>query len=346
MKKKVSPEFSLLLNLTRDIYKRPIISFPERVNWHLFTKLALDNNVLYYVLTKVLENNQLKIESETLRYMTRLKDLQEKRLRKLRRTLELVNEVLGDANYLLLNTYKAYPYVTHDLDLIVSDTKRAERLFNTRGFRSIPHVTTLHEAKPRDSDLIKEGFLALDLAETEKWGSIVALNKEILWLRPRKVTMCGVETRVPTLEGDLWSILAHTNFHKYQITLGDLLYVYKLSAEADWSWMAEIAAEQGGIGSFMIDVIVLNSLHHTFYGEPSPIEEYVSLSSQIDSELPYTYSFSEVTYYLMERGVMNLVKLPSYFYIRLKKRSPKLAKAYLQVVVERLGRLFIENVYY
>ena len=99
-----SPELDLILILTEDIYKKPKIPFPEKINWDNFIKLASRNKFLHHATTKLLEDERLTLEPEVSQRILQLKTSEEERYSKLRPTLEVMNAVLGDEPYLLSKT--------------------------------------------------------------------------------------------------------------------------------------------------------------------------------------------------------------------------------------------------
>lgn len=333
---------NMIFNLTGDLYKQPVVPFPEEIDYDTYcdlSKLAYSNRILYYVAVKILETHRF-YKTRIIKNAKLLKKLGDRQLLKLHRTVKLVDNALND-DYLLFKTYKSYPYVTHDIDLIVPDVARARRLLGAKGF----NLQTSAPSAP--SIFYKKGLLIVELAETVHWGSIHVVDKEILWRKPRKIMMCDVETRIPNVEADVLSILAHMNFHLYGVMLGDLLYVFKLSAQADWNSMAEQAAKHKWLRSFMNTITVLNGFHRNFYGEPSPIEKYFPfLPPRASFELPHIFSLSEVTRALAEHGLFNLAKLPSWYCERLRKKSLGLAEAYVRVVIDRIGGFFVKYVYW
>jgi len=340
LKGKRENAMKLVIACTCDIYNRkPELALPERLDSGIILgslKCAFSNKVLYLYLKNILESDLL-MEDKFKEYLNSLKKMEEINLVTLQRTMEIVDEVLGD-NYILVTTYRAYPYATHDVDLLVRDKLKTKSLFENRGFRLLP--------LPRAIELRKDGFLDLEIMETMKWGSIHVIDKEELWVKPRRVAVCGVETLVPNVEADLLTTIAHWNFQNYNITLGELFYVYSLSASADWHKMLEQVGKHGWLRSFLNTIGVLNGLHWRIYGKPSPMDVIIPFRNDVCLELPYLYSVQDVSRVLAEKGIINFVKLPSYVTEMLRKRSEGLAQAYAEVVLHHLGGFFIEHLYY
>lgn len=334
------PELNLILNLCEDIYKKPIVPLPEKVDWDRFVKIASANKVLYYVVEKILENGYLKIEDGAYERLISIKRWCEGELLRLRRTLEAANNTLGEESYLLLRTYKSYPYVTHDIDVFIEDMKRAKNLLKAAGFSEDRHFVWYVVGYS------KRGFLDIDLYARLAYHQIQVMDSEVAWSEPRTVDMEGVKTRLPSVEGDILTFLGHMSFSLYEIQLGELLYLYRLFPQADWSLIARQVRKFGWLKQFNDTTTVLSSLHHTLYGEPSPIEEYIPQKREVDLKLPYVYSFSEISRAFMKKGIIDMIRLPTYYGIRLKQGYPVFGDAYCKVVIGHLSEFFAKYVYH
>lgn len=325
---------NLIFILAADVYKRPKVSFPNRINWNKFHRLASLNKVLYYVTAKIVENRSLSMKLEIPQSLVMLEKVMENKRVKLGRTIEAADKALGQEPHLLLKTYRSYSFVSHDIDLLVQDLSRARKLFEKSGFA--PRLLW----DKRSFYIVEEELLEIEVYDKISPGSLTFIDEELSWSGFREALVEGVKTRLPSVEADITTFLADANFRTYEIAFGDLLYLYKLSAEADWGIIAEQAEKHGWLVPLKNTVAILNSLHLKIYREPSPLEKYFPLEAQVDLDLPYIPPLSQVTKALMRKGFLNFIKLPSYYSVRLKKRHEGLWQAYSEVLLGHLASFF------
>jgi len=279
-----------------------------------------------------LSNNLKKIFS-------RLQKAEDLKLIQLDNTINLLDKVLGRENYLLLNTYKSYPYATHDVDIVVKNFKKTTDALQSAG------LTLVKELLP-GIHYSKKGLLLVDIFEDVEWGSIKAVDDEIMWLGDRYVKIGDAEVRLPSFEGDILSIVAHTNFQFYKITLSDLIYIYKLMPDTNWPLVIQQASNHGWLDALLGTFSILNYFHYTLYGEPSLIEKYISSVRETSMEFPYIFSYSHVAKALNKQGFLNLVKLFSYTADRLSLSSWAFYNAYCHVVMKKISKIWVNYIHY
>jgi len=334
-----SPELDLILILTEDIYKKPKITLPDKINWDNFIKVASRNKFLYHATTKLLEDKRLTLEPEVSQHVLQLKKSEEERYSKLRPTLEVVNAVLGDEPYLLSKTWRVFPYVTHDVDLIVHNLDRPRELFEKSGYKAPS------SAHPRSLWIREKGLLEIEPYLRPLAGPMIFMDDSFLWERSREMVVEGVKTRIPSVEVDILTFLVDMGFRLYELLVGDMLHLYRVAPEANWELMAEQAQKHQWLEQFHNEVAVLNSFHRQLYQEPSPIEKHFPAVAQVELDLPYVTPFPQVTRALMRKGWINLAKLVAYYSVRLKK-YPRLHKFYCKVVMGYPENLFLKYIYH
>jgi hypothetical protein len=327
---------NLIFFLTGDVYKRPEVLFPNRINWDKFRRLASLNKVLYYATTKIIENKPLSTKLKIPQNLIVLEKIMKNKRVKLGRTIKAANKVLDQEPHLLLKTYRSYPFISHDIDLLVQDLERARKLFEKNGF-----ATRLLWDR-RSFYIVKEELLEIEVYDKISPGSLIFIDERLPWSVNRETLVEGVKTHLPSVEADIMTFLADANFRTYEIAFGDLLYLYKLSTEADWGLIAEQAKKHGWLIPFNNTVAILNSLHLKIYREPSPLEKYFTFKAKVDLDLPYIPPLSQVISALMKKGVLNFIKLPSYYSVRLKKRHEGLWRAYSEVLLGNLANLSLK----
>jgi len=334
-----SPELDLILILTGDIYKEPKIPFPEKINWDNFIRLASQNKFLCQVTTKLLEDERLTLEPEVSQRILQLKKAEDERYAKMRPTLEVVNAVLGNEPYLLSKTWRVFPYVTHDVDLLVKDLGRVKELFEKSGYE-VPST-----AHPSSLWIREKGLLEIEIFLRQIVGPLVFMDDSFLWEKKREMVMEGVKTHIPSVEADILTFLADMGFRLYELLVGDMLHLYKVAPQANWELMAEQAQKHRWLEQFHNGIAVLNSFHRKLYQEPSPIEKHFSAMAQVKPDLPYVTPLPQVARALMKKGWINLAKLVTYYSVRLKK-YPRLHKFYCKVVMGYPENLFLKYIYH
>jgi hypothetical protein len=336
----VSPEMNLILALTGDIYRQPEVHFPSKVNWEKFWRLASLNKVLSYVTTKIAANpsliTELKIPQSLIE---REKPMRSKRAI-LGRSIEVADKVLGREPHLLLKTYRGYPFVSHDIDMLVQDLGRARKLFQENGFKPLMWWDK------RSFEVIEKEFLEIEIYDKISPGPMNFIDETIAWTGTREIVVEGVKVSLPSVEADLMTFMADMSFRTYEITLGDLVYLFKISPEADWNLMAKQAKKHNWLAEFNYTVMLLNSFHRKLYREPSPMEEYLRVNTKVNLDLPYIFPLPYITRGLWKQGPKNLMKLPGYYSVILKRNRSRLHQAYCKLVLIWGGEIFGKHVYH
>ena len=325
-----SPEFNLLLYLTGDVYKPPPVTLPKNINWEIFLRLSARNKVLYHVLLELEKNSQIDIEPEINNILIEIKERGDEQYQKFCATLEAVNEALDINTYVLFKTYKAYPLVTHDIDLIVKDKKEAINNLKKENF-------ILNSSYYHENHFERNGLLEVEVSDVISYGDSIFLDNEILWSGSRKISIDGIKIHLPSSEGEILSFMARMSFQWYEIGLGDLLYIFRISSLADWNLMAKQADKYRWYQTFCRTSSILDNIHRKIYGEASIINRCFVNEGDIEIDLPYVFSFSETTRAFVEKDIKNLIKLPSYVAVRLRKKHWDIYKAYSFVVLDKLA---------
>ena len=143
-------------------------------------------------------------------------------------------------------------------------------------------------------------------------------------------------------EADVLTIVAHINFQSYQITLGDLLYLYRLLPKSNWGFMKEQAKKYKWLRTLERTIALIQGIHEQLYTKTESFGSGLKYSIGANPNFPYVLSFADVFNALTEKGLRELQKMPSYFSIRLKK-YPAVRNAYCRVVVHELAKYYINH---
>ncbi len=169
----------------------------------------------------------------------------EKEIEKTQKTLDFVKENLPDS--LLVKTYKFIPYITNDLDILVSSKQELE------GFQEKHHPGKQDKFQ---KNYFREDLLRIDLHEDFYWQGFKFVDVEKVFENTQIVEYFGREVRIPSYTFEFILNCAHILFEKRYITLQDFHYLKKLIDEEkiDWKVVEAQAKKYGWWGS-------LNLLH-------------------------------------------------------------------------------------
>lgn len=240
---------------------------------------ASKNRFLYYFITRALKKGVLQETPQ----LDNLKKKGEEGIAKFHRTLDFLNSKFGRESFLVLKTYKGYPYVTWDVDILIQDVKKVASNLASDGFR----ITGGKEAGKLSCH--SENLLVLGLHERISWHSLKVMDDKLPWNNPRFVKFEGIQTVIPSLEADFLTFIAHTNFENYHLILGELLYIYKLATEVNWDIIQEQVVKHRWQESFQKTLSIANGLHRILYSKPSPMEMVVPSISKVQLRFPFMY---------------------------------------------------------
>lgn len=204
-----------------------------------FLKLCSGNRVLYQIVENLLKNYAEPVET---RLTASLQDLQriikaaEKEIEKTQKTLDFVKANLPDS--ILVKTYKFIPYITNDLDILVSSTQELE------GFQKKHHPGKQDKFQ---KNYLRDDLLRIDLHEDFYWQGFKFVDVEKVFEHTQTVKYFGRWVRIPEFTFEFLLNCAHILFEKRYITLLDFYYLKKLvdEEEVDWETVKEQTAKYG-----------------------------------------------------------------------------------------------------
>lgn len=198
-------------------------------DWSRFLKLCSGNRVLYHV-AKRLQLQEVLAAAE-------------KEIKKTQRTLDFVKENLPDS--ILVKTYKFIPYITHDLDILVSSKEELE------GFRREHHPGKQDKFQ---KNYFRDDLLRIDLHEDFYWQGFKFVDVKKVFESTQTVEYFDREVTIPSYTFEFLLNCAHILFEKRYITLQDFWYLKKLVDEekVDWDVVEEQAKKYGWFGSLKI----------------------------------------------------------------------------------------------
>lgn len=291
--KEPAVEVMEVLAFVGDIYRKPDGAEVAKItNLRKALLAAAKNRVLYRFITNALEAGVVAYTQE----LTRLRAIGESEKVKFCRTLEFLNASLGQDSYIMLKTYKTYPYVTWDIDVLVRDVEAAANMMAGKGFE-------ICRGEPAKPSCHREGLLVIGLHSRASWHSGQLIDDELPWQNPRLVRYDGIEVFIPNYEADFLSFIAHTNFENYHLILGDLLYIYRLAGEVNWDTVQEQVTKYGWRDSFIKTIAIANGLHRALYHQPCPVEQVVPSVMEVKPRLPFLYPHRYIVAFHRELGI-------------------------------------------
>lgn len=194
----------------------------------------------------------------------------EKWLEKLRRTLLFIEQILEkEVRYLIVKTYKFFPYITYDVDVYVDKNtfQKTITLFVNNGATATPHDGSLGgRIEGAQINIHKPNLLQIDLHcdftwQKRKYLDLSLLNNSV------KRTVAGVEVQTPIPEVEILLCFAETSHEKFFITLADLILVKNLSKEVkSWNIIYDQVRNFGWYVTFSKIAQVFNGYTEVIFG--------------------------------------------------------------------------------
>lgn len=190
----------------------------------------------------------------------------EKRLEQMEDVLRILNKTLD--NYLLIKTYRAYPRIPNDIDVLSPDLHFSIKKLKNEGLK-------LMEYTDQDAVLLL-GKTKVHLHKVISWAKPGTLffDPEITSTGSRTVKMGQVEAQIPSFNAELLIYLAHICYEPLHATLSDLLYIYKIAFNVNWDIVSEQAIKHNWGRTLRNIIVVLDNLYHSIYACPCPFEGF------------------------------------------------------------------------
>ena len=326
-------EKNLMLGLFLNLYKKDVSDLPYFFNLNKFMNLCVTNKISLLCLNKIQDFDHA-VDNDLMAQYNIIKEKIEKRKQSRFNSIKALNDILDDG-YLLIKTFRGGISLGHDLDIYVPDLIYAVNKLKKYGFHSLSSVNY----DKHKYSLIKPGYMELDIHDRVSWGSLRFIDEEeILWNNLRVVSMDGLSCQIPGIEGDILTNLAHINFQTYSLCLGDLKYVSSLLPKANMNILLNETSKFHWKAAFIETLSKINSVNMIL----KTMRNYHDLFDINDNlTFPLLLSADHVARALKQKGVLNLIKLISYYslspYIPLRLKS-----AFSYVVIHKLAKIHIQ----
>ena len=293
-------ETLFLFDLMSGVYRRPTESPSiDSVSLPKVLELASKNGVLYYAVNELLERYHDELTERTRSLLLRIKKGEEAELGKLSRTVKLIDEFLDE--YLVFKTYKGYPHVTHDVDVIVKDLAKSIRILTSVGKVNLVNQTDT-EAVLKRSDILN-----VHLYRKVAWCAQEFFDDEFTWENPRRITLpsTDISVTIPSVECEFLSIIAHANFEPLWIPLSDLVYLFTLIPKVRWTYVIPQVTKHSWCGAFYRTLSLINYIHEEVYSEPCIVVEGLQLAKKSkSSRIPLQFTLNHVIASFIEKKAL------------------------------------------
>lgn len=266
----------LLFHITNELYRKPSAQEPpfSSINITELLRLASENNLLYYTAKAMLTTHVDRLDNKTMLLLRRITDLGDRKLERLEFTMRTLNDVLGD--YVLFKTYRGYPRIPTDVDILVHNYGEALKRLANVGMTFLDRFDTISQA------------MLLDMANMVKvhvqgkvgWHGSSFIDDQMIWKRAKYANFVGVNVKVPDADTDLLIHLAHINFETLHLTLSDLLHFYRLCRCADLSTELSQAKKYSWQKALRRTLAMLDDIHEYIYLAPCIPADIISIKKR------------------------------------------------------------------
>jgi hypothetical protein len=263
-------ELAFILHAMSKIYRSPCIARPSlgQVDITSLLSLAIRNDVGYYI-TKVLSTIYAnKLDKNTRLMVKNIARKGDNKFKNIQYVLQTLSYHLND--YLLIKTYRKYPRIGNDVDILVHDFDKAARELMDAKINLVEYTSNQQRAV-----FIQKG-VKIHLHGNISWAkeNLTFLDDDLIWYKPRHVKVDRTQTKIPNLDADFLIYLAHLNYENLHITLSDLLYIYELATRVNWDIVLKQASKHHWEKTLGRSVWLLDTIHHTIYPSPCPFMKW------------------------------------------------------------------------
>jgi len=295
-------ELAFLIHLVSKSHKRPIMKRPllKNLDFDKLMRLALRNNVLYYVAREMLLAERTNFSGDVCRLLEKTVKLCNEEVNKIKSAIAVLEYCLDD--YVLIKTCKGFPRLPDDLDVYVPDFNQALNSLKPH-LRMLDYSTELGEAVFGGDKVAK-----LHIHSKIVWaGGAAFVDDELVRTDPHNETWHDVKVAVPNNEAEFLINTAHINYEKLYIDLVDLLYLCRLASQVDWKIVWAQAAKYRWKRALERTVELFDTLHQVLYPSLSPFSDLIKHRGEKNlacSELPISLPRSHIMSSFIEKGVV------------------------------------------
>jgi len=214
----------------------------------IILKFAAKNRILYSVSKELISLNEIEKQIDLRRMLEGIIQKGDRNLKQQVLTIKSLKTTLNDVvPFLVIKTYKGFPHVVDDIDILVG----GDQYMNAIELMRKSEFKVIKSPEPKKFDCTKSSLLRVSLHQSVSWHDVICVDNEVLWHKTRQVSQDGIEYTIPGYEGDLLSLFGHIIFETHNIPLGDVLYFEPLmKSSLDWELIREQTEKHGYDRSF------------------------------------------------------------------------------------------------
>jgi hypothetical protein len=259
----MNAEMAFLLQLTSNIYKKPLSKLPpiQKVNIPRVHQLAIKNKLGYQFSKNLIAGFKDELRPDYYDSLMTFVCSCEEKIEKLSKITQAVTDCLD--YYIIVKTFRGYDVIPNDIDILVPEISEAvqklKNKFETRLLDYEPnHLMVLIDEQK------------VHLHERISWADSAFLDNELINKSPRIARLWNVDVRIPNVNADFLIYIAHIDFEPLHFTLSDLIYLSKIAPLLDWNVIFSQAEKYHWIRTLTQTMCLLDSFHHTLYGQFCP----------------------------------------------------------------------------
>ncbi|MCM8770299.1 MAG: nucleotidyltransferase family protein [Candidatus Omnitrophica bacterium] len=304
-------ETLFLYQISEFLYKKTRLKriIPSQIDLQVFFAISMKNNMLYYHCEKLLRVYRQYLNENSIIEIDNIINKLERQIGKIKTTIIFLKNCLKD--FLLIKTYRGYPRIPNDIDILATDFRNALNVFKKEGFEA-KDVSFRYES----AQLFRENYYKVHLHGKIHWANSEFFDRDFIMAQPRDIEFLGIKAKVPSFDADFLMHVAHINFESLHITLSDLFYLYSISKEINWEKQLFQVKKYNWKRAFINTLKIMDGLYHRLYSDVCPFTYFdfghKALKSDFDLIMPKTLPRLYLLNNLFEKRLFlyALLKLP------------------------------------
>jgi len=302
----IEPDYIALISLVGDmIYKKiPVKQVPvHEPDLTRLLNIASENKVLYCASVRLMEHYKDHLRSDIVKHIQRVGKIYQLYVVRLRKTIHIIKKYLDE--YLIFKTEKGYPYITHDVDVLVKDPISSAKILMKVGLK--PTHWSKYEVY-----LLRKDTLGIHLYGGIIWNFRKFADDEFVWdsIEEKNFEIAGTKIKAPSAECEFLANIAHINFETRQIPLGDLLYIFMLMTNVNLEPVVDQAITHSWSMTLIRSLAMLNYIHRAIYERPSPLESKFPYTLDVDvCKMPVVLPKDHIILSIVETRIIHKIAL-------------------------------------
>ena len=261
--------------------------YPKIKDWDRILKKASLNRVLYIFAKNLMDYKAISKSplSPLTKKLELIIDESKKRLIQLKKTLTFLKEISQQYSipFLVIKTHRTLPFITLDVDILVkpNDFNNFKKLIKLPGYKEKSN-------NPNIQPHIKlPDMLTIDLHRDISWGYCPYIDQDLVWEKPQKVKIEGIECLIPSIEVETIIMIIHTFRERFQLTLLEFLFLKHNHKRINWSLIVEQSRKYGWQKSLIQFILITNTINEKLY----PQEKELLVKLEETQGTPSKYKF-------------------------------------------------------